>query len=87
MRELSRLTQLDPREVWAHEAHEFTPWLLANSEHLAEVLGIDLELQAAEHAVGGFWLDLFGRDLTERLRAHRREPADCHGSPTCRART
>jgi len=64
MRELSRLTQLDPREVWAHEAHEFTPWLLANSEHLAEVLGIDLELQAAEHAVGGFWLDLIGRDLT-----------------------
>jgi hypothetical protein len=64
MQELSRLSQLDPREVWAHEAHEFTPWLLANADHLAEVLGIDLELQAAEHAVGGFWLDLLGRDLT-----------------------
>ena len=64
MRELSKLTPLDPREVWAHEAHEFTPWLLAHSEHLAEVLGVDLELQAAEHAVGGFLLDLIGRDLT-----------------------
>jgi hypothetical protein len=64
MPELSRLTQLDAREVWIHEAHDFTPWLLANAEHLAEVLGIDLELQKAEHGVGGFWLDLIGRDLT-----------------------
>ena len=64
MQELSKLTQLDPREVWLHEAHQFTPWLLENAEHLAEVLGIDLELQSAEHAVGGFSLDLIGRDLT-----------------------
>lgn len=64
MQELSRLTRLDPREVWTHEAHQFTPWLLANADHLGEVLGVDLELQAAEHAVGGFWLDLLGRDLT-----------------------
>jgi hypothetical protein len=64
MTELSRLTTLDARDVWKHEAHGFTPWLLENAEHLAEVLGIDLELQAAEHQVGGFWLDLLGRDLT-----------------------
>jgi hypothetical protein len=64
MQELSKLNHLDAREVWTHEARGFTPWLLANAEHLAEVLGIDLELQSAEHAVGGFWLDLIGRDLT-----------------------
>lgn len=64
MEELGKLTSMNPREVWAHEAHEFTPWLLANAIHLAEALGIDLELQSAEHAVGGFWLDLVGRDLT-----------------------
>ena len=64
MPDLGRLTPLDAREVWAHEAQDFTPWLLANAVHLGEVLGIDLELQAAEHPVGGFWLDLFGRDQT-----------------------
>jgi Domain of unknown function (DUF4268) len=62
--ELGRLTPLNAREVWPHEAHDFTPWLLDNATHLAEVLGIDLELQAAEHPVGGYWLDLIGKDQT-----------------------
>src|SRR5437764_12307274 len=62
--DLGRLEHLDPRAVWANEAHDFTPWLLAHADHLAEALRIDLELDAAEHAVGGYWLDLVGRDLT-----------------------
>lgn len=62
--ELGKLTSVDPREVWKHEAHEFTPWLLANADALGEALGIDLELNAAEHPVGGFSLDLIGQDLT-----------------------
>jgi hypothetical protein len=61
---LERLDPLDPRSVWRHEAHDFTPWLLANSDALAEILGIELELSASEHPVGGFALDLVGRDLT-----------------------
>jgi hypothetical protein len=40
--ELSRLTSLDPRVVWPHEAQDFTPWLLDNAEHLATALGIGL---------------------------------------------
>ena len=62
--ELGRLETMDVREVWAHEAHDFTPWLLANADRLAEALGIDLDLRAAEHPVGDFSLDLIGRDLT-----------------------
>jgi Domain of unknown function (DUF4268) len=62
--QLGRLESLDPRDVWLHEAHHFTPWLLDNADALAGVLGIDLELSAAEHPVGGFALDLIGRDLT-----------------------
>ncbi len=61
---LGRLEALDARFVWPHEAHDFTPWLLENADALGEVLGIDLELTAAEHPVGGFALDLLGRDLT-----------------------
>ena len=64
MTDLGRLKSIDPRSVWKHEAHDFTPWLLANSDVLADALGIDLELSAAEHPVGGFNLDLMGRDLT-----------------------
>lgn len=62
--QLGRLEPLDPRGVWLHEAHDFTPWLLDNADALASVLGIEVELSAAEHPVGGFALDLIGRDLT-----------------------
>jgi len=62
--ELGRLESIDPRSVWQHEARDFTPWLLDNADVLADALGIDLELSAAEHPVGGFNLDLIGRDLT-----------------------
>ena len=64
MPELGRLESVDPRSVWQHEAVDFTPWLLDNADVLADALGIDLELSTAEHPVGGFSLDLIGRDLT-----------------------
>jgi hypothetical protein len=62
--ELGRLERVNPRVVWEYEAHGFTPWLLGNADRLAEALGIDLELEAAEHQVGGYSLDLVGRDIT-----------------------
>jgi Domain of unknown function (DUF4268) len=62
--ELGRLEPVDPKSIWPHEAHDFTPWLLSNGDRLSEALGIDLELEASEHAVGGFSLDLVGRDIT-----------------------
>lgn len=63
MATLGRLAQVRPRDVWPHEAHDFTPWLLDNADVLGEVLGMDLELERAEHPVGDFSLDLLGRDL------------------------
>lgn len=59
---LGRLDQVDPRAVWPHEAHDFTPWLLDNADRLGEALGMDLALHQAEHPVGGFSLDLLGVD-------------------------
>lgn len=50
---LGKLEPLDPRKVWPYEARDFTPWLLENADALADVLGIDMELSAAEHPVGG----------------------------------
>lgn len=62
--ELGRLEKVEVRDIWKHEAHDFTPWLLDNADYLAEALGIELELDQSEHPVGGFSLDLFGRDLS-----------------------
>ncbi|MFC1434503.1 DUF4268 domain-containing protein [Streptacidiphilus sp. N1-3] len=60
---LGRLLPVPLREVWAHEALDFTPWLLANPEVLGEALDMDLEIDSAEHPVGDFSLDLIGTDL------------------------
>jgi hypothetical protein len=60
--ELGRLQVVDLRQVWPHEAHTFTPWLLANADVLGEALGMDLDLSHTEHPVGGFSLDLLGID-------------------------
>ncbi len=59
---IGRLRSVSARSVWAHEAHEFTPWLLRNVDVLSDVLGMDLVLEVAEHPVGGFSLDLLGHD-------------------------
>lgn len=61
---LSRLIQVDLREVWKHEAGDFTPWL-ASQENLAllgDALGIDLELEAQEKDVGPFRADILCKD-------------------------
>jgi hypothetical protein len=63
--QLGRLVTVHPRDVWPHEAQAFTPWLLANVDVLADLLGMELELEVAEHPVGGFSLDLLGRDLSD----------------------
>lgn len=60
--ELGRLKPVLPRDVWAHEALNFTPWLLDNVDVLSDLLGMDLVLERAEHPVGGFSLDLLGHD-------------------------
>lgn len=64
MPELSRLTPVNPRDVWPHEAQDFTPWLLENADALGEALQIDIDFTASEHPVGSFALDIVGNDLS-----------------------
>lgn len=56
---LERITNL--REVWKHEARDFTCWL-AKDENLAmlsDVIGVPIELKERESSVGSFNVDLF----------------------------
>ena len=56
---LGRLQRVsDPREVWAMEAGDFTPWLAENLDVLAEELGLVLTGAATEVPVGSFYLDI-----------------------------
>lgn len=56
---LGRLRRVaQPREVWPTEANDFTPWLAANLDVLAEELGVALTLVSTEVPVGEFRLDI-----------------------------
>lgn len=62
---LGRLTRVELRDIWMSEATDFTPWL-AREENLAilgETLGIDLEFEAQERAVGPFRADILCKDI------------------------
>ncbi len=62
---LGRLTRVDLRDIWTSEATDFTPWLAQpeNLVILGDTLGIDLELEAQEKAVGPFRADILCKDI------------------------
>lgn len=56
--EFGTLERLSIQDVWASESRDFTPWLAENLGHLADQIGLDLELVATEVPVGPFRVDL-----------------------------
>ena len=52
----------DLRSVWPNEAKDFTPWLSSNISRLGETLGIDIDVEETESAVGDFNVDIFAVD-------------------------
>ncbi len=63
---LGQLKNLKLKSVWAHEEHDFTPWL-AEEEHLAALssaIGMDLQLEKIEVPVGPYWADILAKDAS-----------------------
>ncbi|MCY4499206.1 MAG: hypothetical protein OXC14_18215 [Rhodospirillaceae bacterium] len=62
----ARLEQVDLRKVWvwSREAEGFTPWLAQpeNLDLLRETLGLTLEVEAVEKALGSFRADIVCRE-------------------------
>jgi len=59
---IGRLERVPLREVWRHEALDFTSWLEKNLDVLNEVLDITLSDAEREQAAGTFSVDLVATD-------------------------
>jgi hypothetical protein len=62
--ELGALKRIDAREIWKHEALDFTPWLRDHIGLLGDALGLELDLVEAEVPVGPFAADLVAKDVS-----------------------
>lgn len=61
---LSRLTEVDLREVWQNEATDYTNWL-ANEENLrllSDEIGIEIVLETTEASIGKFRVDILAKE-------------------------
>lgn len=63
-RKLAKLRKVDLREVWTHEALDFTDWLARqeNLDLLSEEIGIDIKPIETEANVGKFKVDILAEE-------------------------
>ena len=59
------LQRVDVREMWAHEADNFTPWLADHIGLLGAELGLTLKRPQKEVAVGPYFLDILAETPSE----------------------
>jgi hypothetical protein len=61
---LSKLNKVDLRDVWEHEALDFTNWLSQkeNLDALSEEIGVDIKLIKTEANVGKFSVDILAEE-------------------------
>lgn len=60
--ELGILKTVSARQKWTNEARDFTPWLANNISELSRALGLELEVENTEVAVGPYSADILAKD-------------------------
>lgn len=59
---IGSLRRVALREVWSHEALDFTPWLEENIDELNSVIDLSLSVVEREQSAGDFSVDLVAED-------------------------
>ena len=59
---IGKIERVQLREIWKHEAYDFTKWLQDNIDVLNGVLGLSLSNAERERAAGKFSVDLVAED-------------------------
>ena len=55
---IEKLQRVPLREVWKHEAYDFTQWLQENLDILNDALDLELTSAEREQSAGSFSIDL-----------------------------
>lgn len=63
---VGKLQPVELREIWKHEAREFTTWLFENCDVLNEQVGLSLTPIEKEKSVGPFNVDILAEDANGR---------------------
>ncbi len=64
---IGSLQRVALREVWSHEAQDFTTWLEDNIDELNSVIDLSLSIVESEHPAGNFIVDLVAEDESGNL--------------------
>jgi RecB family endonuclease NucS len=59
---IEKLQRVALREVWKHEALDFTKWLEENIDVLNDVLDLSLSSAESEQSAGAFSVDVLAED-------------------------
>ena len=59
---ISKLSYVNIREIWKHEAADFTTWLAANINYINDKLGFTLNVLETEKQIGSFNVDIYCED-------------------------
>jgi len=62
---LGKIGKIDLRDVWKHEASDFTNWLAQeeNFQQLAEEIGLEMQVLKTEASVGSFSADILAEEI------------------------
>ena len=59
---IGKIEKVPLREIWKHEANDFTKWLQNNIDVLSEVINLPLSNIEREQSTGNFYVDLIAED-------------------------
>lgn len=61
---INRISRIPLRDIWKHEARDFTTWLQENIDILNEVIGVEILNAEREQSTGNFNVDITGEDAS-----------------------
>lgn len=64
---IGKIENLPLREIWKHEAYDFTAWLEDNIDSLESVIGLELVAAEREHKTVNFSVDIVAEDNNGRI--------------------